>query len=293
VLTGRPRKGHRVGFRPEDGTLPPVADNPVTGLRFTIETQDGREVPVDYAHLQPRWLALAFARALRRLAGPGGPLAVRSTVMAYACTLPKFFAYLADAKDRLDTPEHLDGRHIDGFEAWLEAMGKSRVYVFTLLLKVVAALREIVVEGTVQLSVGLSDRLGHTSAKPIPQSRPRDAYSPYVARQLRDAARRDLMRITHRFRDARPTEHDPDLTIVDTAAHAVIVAEGVLHNKAPEWKALYLARRGRNLFTRNLTDRLHEQHHLTSQDIVPLLVYLALETGLEIECCKALTIDCL
>jgi hypothetical protein len=101
------------------------------------------------------------------------------------------------------------------------------------------------------------------------------------------------MRITHRFRDARPTEHDPDLTIVDTAAHAVIVAEGVLHNKAPEWKALYLARRGRNLFTRNLTDRLHEQHHLTSQDIVPLLVYLALETGLEIECCKALTIDCL
>jgi hypothetical protein len=99
---------------------------------------------------------------LRRLAGPGGPLAVRSTVMTYACTLPKFFAYLADAKDRLDTPEHLDGRHIDGFEAWLEAMGKSRVYVFTLLLKVVAALREIVVEGTVQLSVGLSDRLGHT-----------------------------------------------------------------------------------------------------------------------------------
>jgi hypothetical protein len=33
--------------------------------------------------------------------------------------------------------------------------------------------------------------------------------------------------------------------------------------------------------------------YLTAADIVPLLVLLSLETGLELECCKTLTIDCL
>jgi hypothetical protein len=292
-VSKRPRKGRPVVFRSEDGATSPVADNPVTGLRFTIGTQDGREVLVDYAHLKPRWLALAFARALRRLAGPGGPLTVRSTVTAYACTLPKFFTYLVDAKVRLDTPERLDGRHIDGFEAWLEAKGKSRIHLFTLLIKLIAVLREVAAEGAVQLSVSLRDRLSYTSARPTPQSRPRDAYSPYIARQLRDAARRDLMRIIRRFREPRPAERDPDLDIVDAAAHAVIVAEGTLHNKAPEYKALLVARRGSKRSTKNLNGRLHEQYYLTSQDVVPFLVFLALETGLEIECCKALTVDCL
>jgi hypothetical protein len=98
--------------------------------------------------------------------------------MAYVCTLPKFFTYLADTKDRLDAPEHLDSRHIDGFEACLEAKGKSRTNVFTQLIKVVAALREVAAEGAVQLSAGLRDRLAYTSARPMPRSCPRDAYSP-------------------------------------------------------------------------------------------------------------------
>ena len=273
--------------------MAPVVGNPVTGLRFTIGTQDGRKVRVDDVHLKPRWLALACARALRRLAGPDGPLTVRTTVIAYGAVLPKFFAYLADTKDRLDTPEHLDGRHIDGFEAWLETKGKSRIHLVTLLAKLIAVLREVGAEGAVQLSASLRDRLRYTSARPVPRSRPRDAYSPYIARQLRDAARRDLMRIIHRFREPRPVEHDPDLDILDAAAHAVIVAKGVIHYNDPEYQALFFARRRRKRPTSKLAGSLHEQYYLTSQDIVPFLVFLALETGLEIECCKALTVDCL
>jgi hypothetical protein len=292
-MTERPRKGRPVAFGPEAGVAPPAATDPITGLRFTIGTQDGRDVLIDYAQLKPRWLALAFARALRRLAGPGGPLTVRSTVRAYACTLPKFFAYLADTKERLDAPECLEGRHIDGFEAWMEANGKSRISLFIYLTKVVYALREVVAQGAVQLSAGLRDRLAYISARPVPPSCPRDAYSPYIARQLRDAARRDLTRIIQRLRAPETVEHASDSDAIEAAAHAIIRSNGVLHNKTPEYKALYLARRGRNQSTRNLNNRLHEQHYLTSQDIVPLLVFLALETGLEIECCKTLTVDCL
>ena len=45
--------------------------------------------------------------------------------------------------------------------------------------------------------------------------------------------------------------------------------------------------------THQLGDELNGRHHLTRNDIVPFLVLLALETGLEIECCKALMVDCL
>lgn len=292
-MTVRPRKGQSVSFRSGDGAASPIPADPVTGLRFTIATQDGREAPVDYTRLKPRWLALALARSLRRLAGLGGPLSVRSTVMAYTCTLPKFFTYLASTGDRFDAPEHLEGRHMDGFEAWLEASGKSASYRFTLLIKIVTTLRDVAAEGTVQLSAGLRDRLTYVSSGPIPPSRPRDAYSPYVARQLRDAARHDIAQLVRRFRDSGTTEHDADRDVVTGSAHAVIKSRGVLHNKAPEYRALYLAFRHRGQPTRNLNSRLHEPYYMTAQDVVPCLVFLGIETGLEIECCKTLTTDCL
>ena len=90
VVTERPRKGHPVAFQPDTGAAAPATVDPVTGLRFHIGAQDGREVLVDYVHLRPRRLSLAFARALRRLAGPGGPLTVRSTVMAMSARCPSF-----------------------------------------------------------------------------------------------------------------------------------------------------------------------------------------------------------
>ena len=55
----------------------------------------------------------------------------------------------------------------------------------------------------------------------------------------------------------------------------------------------YSARAQRGLPTHQLVDELNGRYHLTRNDIVPFLVLLALETGLEIECCKALMVDCL
>jgi len=40
-MTGRPRKGHRVIFRPEEGVAIPDDVDPITGLRFTIIAQSG------------------------------------------------------------------------------------------------------------------------------------------------------------------------------------------------------------------------------------------------------------
>ena len=127
-MSGRPRKGRQVAFSRDDGIVVPHDPDQITGLRFTITAQNGGDALIDFTALRPRRLALAATRALRHLAAPGGPLGVRSTVKAYAVTIPKFFAYLADTGEPIANIETLRARHIDGFEAWLEASGFTRVH---------------------------------------------------------------------------------------------------------------------------------------------------------------------
>lgn len=292
-MSARPRKGRRVGFGPAEAAAPTAPRDAVAGLRFTIVVQHGGSVLVDFTGLRPRGLALAFAHALQGLAGFGGPLGVRSTVKAYATSLPRFFQYLAATGERVSGPQDVHARHVDGFEAWLEAQGLSRPHLFTLLVKVVALLRQVATDDPQSIAPELRERLRYVSAKRFEQSRPRDALSPFVARQLREAARADAAAIATRLLVGPPAEDDPELAKASAAAHAVIAGHGVLTEHHPETMQLYRARWRRGLTSPRLVERLHGAHYLTAADIVPFLVLLALETGLEIECCKTLKVDCL
>lgn len=289
----RPRRGRRVSFSADDGVASIEPADSVTGLRFTITAQNGDDALIDYTRLKPRRLALAVARALRQLGAPGGPLTVRSTIKAYAVTLPRFFAYLAQARDRIGGPEDLRAHHVDGFEAWLEAEGLSRTHLFTVLVKVVATLRRIAAEPDVQISTDLQDRLRYISAKPFQRPRPRDAYSPFIARQLRDAARADVERLFRRFGQQNAVEGDASLHRATKTVEAVISEHGRIGHEHPAFRSLYFIRMRRGLPISTLIEDLHAPHHLLARDLPPLLVLLSLETGLELECCKALTVDCL
>lgn len=289
----RPRRGRRVSFHADDGAAPIEPADSVTGLRFTITAQNGGDALIDYTQLKPRRLALAVARALRQLGASGGPLTVRSTIKAYAVTLPRFFAYLAQTRNRIGGPEDLRAHHVDGFEAWLEAEGLSRTHLFTVLVKVVATLRRIAAEPDAQISPDLRNRLRYISARPFQRARPRDAYSPFVARQLRDAARADVERLFRRFGQQSAVEGDASLHRATKAVEAVISERGRIGHEHPALKSLYFIRMRRELPISTLIEDLHAPHHLLARDLPPLLVLLSLETGLELECCKALTIDCL
>lgn len=289
----RPRRGRRVSFHADDGAAPIEPADSVTGLRFTITAQNGGDALIDYTQLKPRRLALAVARALRQLGASGGPLTVRSTIKAYAVTLPRFFAYLAQTRNRIGGPEDLRAHHVDGFEAWLEAEGLSRTHLFTVLVKVVATLRRIAAEPDAQISPDLRNRLRYISARPFQRARPRDAYSPFVARQLRDAARADVERLFRRFGQQSAVEGDASLHRATKAVEAVISERGRIGHEHPALKSLYSIRMRRELPISTLIEELHAPHHLLARDLPPLLVLLSLETGLELECCKALTIDCL
>lgn len=292
-MSVRPRKGRRVAFTREDGIDRAAPHDTVAGLRFTIVPQHGAPALIDYTGLRPRRLALTFARALRRLAAPGGSLSVRSTVKAYATTHPRFFKYLQTIDDRIAGAEDLRGYHIDGFEAWLEAEGLSRTHLFTVLAKIVATLRGVDADAPGTLAPDLLERLRYISAKPFQRSSPRDALSPFVARQLRDAARGDVERLFRRI--GAPLEacgddvHRRALDKVD----AIINEQGGITHKQHGYLSLYHIRARRGLPISSLTDHLHGRHHLLASDLPPLLTLLSLETGLELECLKALTVDCL
>ena len=292
-MSARPRKGRQVVFSREDGLSISSDPDTITGLRFTIDVQNGGEALLDFTALRPRRLALALGRALRHLAAPGGPLGARSTVMAYAVAMPKFFAYLADAGEAVAGVETLRARHVDGFEGWLEFAGLTRVHLYTVLVKIVGVLRQVAVDSPAEVSSDLRDRLRYVSAKPFQRARPRDAYSPFVARQLRDAARSDVTAVLRRLQQVQSSVTDPVLSGLEAAVDAVIEEHGFLRADQPAYRNLYFAWAKRGLPTHQLVDELNGRFHLTRNDIVPFLVLLALETGLEIECCKALMVDCL
>lgn len=292
-MTTAPRKGRKVTF--ETGPTPREIDPwaQVSALRFTIDPPNGGPLLVDFTNMRPRGLALAFAKGLVMLVAPRGPVTVRSSVKAYANQLPRFFVYLAQTGDRINGPTDLRARHIDGFETWLAAQGKSLLQAPIIVAKVVSVLRKIASDRPDVIDPDLRDRLRFVSSRPFVRPQPRDSYSPFVARQLRDAARADLIAINTRLRADPVFDAEPGIEAATREAHAAIEQRGVLRSGDAEWKALYMIRRVGAIDCSDFNTDLHAAHYLTNFDIVPLLVLLALDTGLELECCKALTTDCL
>jgi hypothetical protein len=289
-MTDRPRKGHSVAFRLENGVAARVPSDSILGLRFTIEAAYGGRVLVDLVDLQPRRLVIAFAGALRRAAEPGGSIGAASVVKQHIQGYRRFFTYLCAHAPIVDGPEDLRAEHIDGFHTDLEARGLTPIHRHTILAKTINALRGVRPD---TLDPVLRRRLAYTSSQPVGRSRPRDAYSPFVARQLRDAAKADVAHIIRRLQNGPVMEGDAVLRRVTATVHGIIAEQGRIGHDHPAFKSLYFMRLRRSASVSRLIEDVHGRHYLTAADLPPFIVLLSLETGLEIECCKALTIDCL
>ncbi|WP_245330047.1 MULTISPECIES: hypothetical protein [Mesorhizobium] len=227
-MTGRPRKGAPVRFAPADAIATAHARDPVLGLRFNIEARYGGSIDVDLTGLHPRPLAIAFAGALRRQAELGGSLGARSTIKGHLNACLRFFAYLRE-HSKAKTPADLRADDIDGYEDFLEAGGMKPIYRHIILAKAILALRSIDADQPGLLDEGVRRRLSYTSTQSAGRSQPRDAYSPYVARQLRDAARADIGKIFRRIgKSLDDDEGDSNLRRVTDEANDRIVASGAL-----------------------------------------------------------------
>ena len=296
-MSGIPRRGHVAQFGPEDIVPEAPVPSSITGLRFSVEARSGGTAQLDFTDLRPRALAIEMAQALRRLSEVGGPLGARSTILAYARTTRIFFRYMASELPTVSSSAQVTAQHIDGFEDWLEAEGKSRVHAFTLLSKMVVIFREIDADDPDRVAQSLRARLRYTSARSFERPKPRDAYSPYVARQLRDAARADVAAICRRLDAQMPeslTSHsDPVVRHRVAALEKAVCRCGFLPRNDKATRDLYRALYTRGLPTSSLLNDVYAHFYLTIHDLPSLLILLSLDTGLEIECVKALKVDCL
>jgi hypothetical protein len=246
-VTGRPRKGTSVRFAPADGVVPPHASDQVLGLRFNIEARYGGNLEVDLTDARPRPFAIAFAAALRRQSELGGPLGARSTIKQHLQGYLRFFAYLGE-HSTAQTPADLRADDIEGYEAFLEAGGMKPIHRHTVLAKAILALRSIDTDQPGLLDESVRRRLAYTIARSVGRSQPRDAYGPFVARQLRDAARADIGKIFRRIgKPLDSDDGDANLRRVTDEANARIVASGRLSSGDRTFKSLYFMRLRRNL----------------------------------------------
>jgi len=258
---------------------------------FTIEAMHGGKRLIDFRDLDPPSLARLFAESLKKAAGLGGSIGAITTVLQYQNAIRKFFVYLTECSDGVAHPCDLRSQHIDGFEGWLESRGMQPLHRHTVLSKPINCLRLVDAQFPDLLDRKLCERLRYVSAQPLGRSRPRDAYSPFVARQLRSAARTDIALIRARF--DKPADIDAGIAEQWELVDNLIKSRGIASYKHPAFGALHRIRYKQGISSRTLIEDLHGRHYLLARDIVPFLVLFSLETGLEIECCKGLTVDCL
>lgn len=291
-MTGRPRKGRPVAFAPI--TPEPQKPDPVLGLKFTIEARHGGTVLVDMAALDPRPLAIAFAGALRRSAALGGPIGAASVIKQYVNAYRLFFAWLGDEALNVASVGDLRAVQIDGFASVLEQRGMGAIHRHITVGKIINTLRAIEADRPDRIAPDLHERLRYTLATSAGRSTPRDAYSPFVARALRDAARTDVEAMFRRLgADDLTDEGDPVIARARADVEAIIARDGAILIDRVEARRLYFMRLRRGLPISTLIDDLHGRHHLLARDLPALLVLLTLDTGLEPECLKTLTSDCL
>ncbi|WP_371422406.1 hypothetical protein [Tardiphaga sp.] len=254
----------------------------------------GRTANIDLRALSDRRaLAHSFAAAIWAACQVGGPAGTCSTARYYGGTLRTFWRYLRERRHDVQRVDHVDVAAIDGFDQWMvdrEAHPNARVNrmtMFVSLMRIVALLEPRCVSDETK------SRLRYPSLRQGVPCRPRDAYSDYVTAALRDAARRDFQVIRARLSSPAPLVPTGDKLIdSEAAALAVIDDQGTIRYR----HAAFLRYRRFNQLaggTGALLTKLHSQRHLIMEDIVPLLVLLSLDTGVEIECLLDLKVDCL
>lgn len=293
------RPGRRALFPealPDPGGEAAIA---IASLRFAVTLAD-RSITIDLTMLSGRKaLAQTLAGALWRACQVGGPAGSVLTAAAYANALKLFWRYLDSANPSITRLSETSTACIDGFDAWMEESGLHPNHRLHRMSKVLNLFRlaEAVEPGC--LPPEASRRLMYTSDRPGVRARPRDAYGDDVATALRNAARADLTMVIGRFAetDRIPTPEDADqvkaLAVAHERAMAVIDAEGIIGHRHAVFKRLYTLRRESGLPNDHLIHNLHGRRHLLAADLVPLMVLLSLDTGLEIEATKDLRSDCL
>jgi hypothetical protein len=295
----RPRR--RVWF-PEIADPDVEIANALTHFRFDAKLRYGEDISVDLANLGRPHLLRPFIHTLWRICQIGGPAGARSTAACYVKSVRFFWAYLDKLHPAIRRPLALTAEHINGFERWLAGESYSAITSYQVMAKLTGCLRFMHEADPTIISANLLARLDHVSFRYCGPGPRRDSYSERVTASLRRASQRDIIAIHQRIvvdseRILRDGDPDGGGNAATQAAFKMIAADllkdEIVSQSDPAFRRLYARRREAGLDNRTLVQDLHRHLYLSSADIVPFLVLFSLETGIEIECCKELSANCL
>lgn len=265
----------------------------VAGLRFTAEFSGGRRRRVDLTGHPVGGIAAAAATVLWDAIQPGGAIRSPGHLDRTTSSLSRLADFLAvHPRGRaIQTMRDLVPADVDAFEDYLwQRYGATSRAVWSYL----QAFRQFL---ELALRHGLAGeavrpRLVFVSKNGKGKGTPLDAYSPFVAHQLREAAKKDIEEAIERI----------------TVQGAAFIAKGqdpAVHGwQSPHNVAWHLAHRGlvgsMDYSIHNSFSKLPYQFshvvlyvHPGMDDLLPFLVLLSLETSLPIECVRALRKNCL
>ncbi|WP_447039299.1 hypothetical protein [Streptomyces sp. DSM 118878] len=261
-------------------------------VAFTVDL-DGEPEHIDLSDLPCPRLTRVLATAFTEVINAPGTLRSRSGVRRLVRYVREFVEFVATALPGSAADPRLGDLNsglLDAFELRLIARygetSKEPYLVMTYLVRLLKLVHEACPGA---FGTAFHARLGYTSASAHRGSKPLDAYPFLVLDELERAARDDVARVRDRIlagEKLAATGRDPrqhgwgrlENVLWYIANHGPLAADDVSYTMLRSWG-------GRS----ELNGRLH----LTARDLVPFLLLLACQTGMEPECIRRLRADCL
>ncbi|AZO07744.1 hypothetical protein EJ074_00330 [Mesorhizobium sp. M3A.F.Ca.ET.080.04.2.1] len=295
--------GHRATF-PDlqmTGSLALSIDQvqPLNPLRFDVRVQDGGTYHIDFASLSSPDFVSEVVPWLQELLRRMGPSPIWRTVQSKVLDLRRFWVFLDASGIQLSGIDDLSVKIINRYEGWLEQATPSQASLRRIISPLIAILRLVAESDPERLPHDVMTRIAWLGRGKFNASRPRDAYSPFVATALRAAARRQIAEAKHRIvvGDGRPerrpdVEVRPELHPSYDAIVDVIIRDGWINSGGQIFRR-FKSRAYYQRLPSLALDYLHGAFHLTTDDYYAFIVLVSLETGIEIECVRHLEADCL
>ncbi|OII65212.1 hypothetical protein BJP40_17700 [Streptomyces sp. CC53] len=273
----------------------PAAAEPVPTIGPVIFTVDlnGSPESIDLSGLPCPRLTRALASALAEVVSAPGTLRDRNGVRYVVKRIREFVEFTAAALPGSASDLRLSDLEpdlLDAFETRLIAQyggtSKEPYLTMTYLVRLLKLVHEAHPDA---FGAAFHARLGFTSASAHRASKPLDAYPFPVLDALENAARDDVARVRDRILEGEnlaATGRDPRRHGWDRLENVLwyIANHGPLTVDDASCKVL------RPLGGR---EELNGRLHLTARDLVPFLLLLACQTGMEPECIRQLRSDCL
>lgn len=265
-------------------------------LRHTVVCADGVTLTSDFTGLPCPRLVRHLTAALAARLGVGGGHLTAGTARTYGGAIRSFVPVVASRHpgdaERFDAGD-VSAADVDAFEeAQRERFPSDSTTPYFLVGSLVRLLRTVAASGRVSLRPDLLDRLDFVANGIKGHTTPRDAYGPQETARLRAACRAEILEVVERLTVAAEAR----LALGrEPVGRGWRVAENVtwhIDRHGPISLAELQERQGRVHLGFKRAD-VHTPLYPSRHELVPFLLLLALESGIEIEGCKDLRADCL